>query len=173
MDNIKFRLWRCPQSNQDDGWISELPALEIPFGGQFLGDVCDYEKDATTLLCRLRLALWRSDVCCVMASYITHRAAPAFPSVISLAVLMMVMMTMSMMVGEKIKNICRTVKVTKLGGRKEPVIQFSIAANLAPRVKLEQESPRDHSKLLSPSSPFSFFLLISFTFCCSYRDWST
>ena len=67
-----------------------------------------------------------------------------------------------------VKNICRAVKVTKLGGRKEPVIQFSIAANLAPRVKLEQESPRDHSKLLSPPSPFSFFLLISFTFCCSY-----
>ena len=111
------------------------------------------------MLCRLRLALWRSDVCCVMASYITHRAEPAFPSVISLAVLMT---TMTMMMGEKIKNICRTVKVTKLGGRKEPVIQFSIAANLAPRVKLEQESPRDHSKLLSPPFPFSFFLLHSF-----------
>ena len=28
-----------------------------------------------TLLCRLRLALCRSDVCCVMASYITHCGA--------------------------------------------------------------------------------------------------
>ena len=74
----------------------------------------------------------------------------------------------------KIKNICRAVKVTKLGGRKEPVIQFSIAANLAPRVKLEQESPRDHSKLLSPLSPFSFFFyIVSDKFCCSYRDGST
>ena len=44
-----------PQSNHDDGY--------------------EYQRDATTLLCRLRPALCRSDVCCVMASYITHCGA--------------------------------------------------------------------------------------------------
>ena len=67
------------------------------------------------------------------------------------------------------KNICRAIKVTKLGGRKELVIQFSIAANLAPRVKLEQESPRDHSKLLSPLLSLLFSSSnIFFTFCYAY-----